>query len=109
MHYPKEYAERTKKDKMKVIFNNVPYQDIMTVLFGYYCIYFLHRWTLGEDSYDILRRLSLLNDVMYNEKFIEEYFKNFKVTECVPVSERLVTTKKRTINGKMHLYRMRHY
>ena len=74
MYYPKEYENRAKKDGMKVIYNTVPYQHIKSVLCGYYCIYFLHRWSLGEDYYDILQRFSI-NDTNYNERFIEKYFK----------------------------------
>ena len=74
MYYPKEYENRAKKDGMKVIYNTVPYQHIKSVLCGYYCIYFLHRWSLGEDYYDILQRFSI-NDANYNERFIEKYFK----------------------------------
>ena len=75
MHYPKEYEVRAKKDGMKVIYNKVLYQHIKSVLCGYYCIYFLHRWSLGEDYYDILQRFSI-NDTNHNEWFIEKYFKN---------------------------------
>ena len=56
MHYPKEYEVRATKDGMKVIYNTVPYQQIKSVLCGYYCNYFLNRWSLGEDYYDILQR-----------------------------------------------------
>ena len=74
MHYPMEYENRAKQDGMKVIYNTVPYQHIKSVFCGYYCIYFLHRWSLGEDYYDILQRFSI-NDTNYNERFIEKYFK----------------------------------
>lgn len=74
-HYPKEYENRAIQDSMKVIYNTVPYQHIKSVLWGYYCIYFLHRWSLREDYYDILQRFSI-NDTNYNEQIIEKYFKN---------------------------------
>lgn len=75
MHYSKEYEVRAKKDGMKVIYNTIPYQNTKSVSCGHYCIYFLHRWSLGEDYYDILQRFSI-NDTNYNEPFIEKYFKN---------------------------------
>ena len=55
MHYPKEYENRAKQDGVEVIYNTVPNQHIKSVLCGYYCIYFLHRWSLEEDYYDILQ------------------------------------------------------
>ena len=75
MHYPKQYDERAKKDGMKVVYNTVPYQNIKSVLYGYYCIYFLHRWSLVEDYYNILKKFSI-NDTIKNEHFIEKYFKS---------------------------------
>ena len=74
MHYPKEYGDSAKRSGMKVMYNNIPYQNIYSVLCGSYCIYFLHRWSL-EDCYDILKRFSI-NDTNYNEEFIENYFRN---------------------------------
>ena len=75
MHYPKEYEMRAKKYRMKVIYNNIPYQDIYSVRCGCYCLYFLHRWSIGEDYYDILKRFSI-NEPYYNERFIKKYFEN---------------------------------
>ena len=73
MHYPKEYEIRAKQDNMEVIYNNIPYQNICSVRCGYYVLYFLHRWSLGENVYDILKRFSI-SDTNYNEKFIKTYF-----------------------------------
>lgn len=75
MHHQQEHQKRAKKDGMTMTYNTIPYQNIKSVLRGYYCIYFLHRWSLGEDYYDILKRFSI-NDTNYNESFIENYFKN---------------------------------
>ena len=41
MHYPKEYDKRAKKAGRKVIYHTIPYQNIKSVLCGYYFIYFL--------------------------------------------------------------------
>jgi len=75
MHYPKEFEIRAKKDKMKVIYNTTQYQDIKSVLCGYFCIYVLHQWKLGKEFYDILKPLSM-TDMIVNEIFIINYFKN---------------------------------
>ena len=61
---------------MKVIYNTFPYQHTK-VFYAVITIYFLHRWSFGEDYYDILLTFSI-NDVNYNERFIEQYFKLIK-------------------------------
>ena len=66
--FPKEF-----KSPKPVIWNSSQYQNINSVLCGYYCLYFLHQWSLGKDFYDILKPLSLV-DTSQNEKFIKEYF-----------------------------------
>ena len=66
--FPKEF-----KSSKPVIWNSSQYQNINSVLCGYYCLYFLHQWSLGKDFYDILKPLSLV-DTSQNEKFIKEYF-----------------------------------
>ena len=68
MGFPQEF-----KSSKPVIWNSSQYQNIKSVLCGYYCLYFLHQWAQGKDFYDILKPLSL-SDTMQNEKFIKEYF-----------------------------------
>ena len=51
--------------------------NISKVSYAVINIYFLHRWSFGEDYYDILQTFSI-NDVNYNERFIEQYFKLIK-------------------------------
>ena len=69
MGFPQEF-----KSTKPVIWNSSQYQNINSVLCGYYCLYFLHQWAQGKDFYDILKPLSLV-DTAQNEKFIKEYFK----------------------------------
>ena len=45
MLYPLEYEMRAKKDDVNVIYNTTPYQDLLSVQCGYYCLYVLHKWT----------------------------------------------------------------
>ena len=66
--FPQEF-----KSSKPVIWNSSQYQNINSVLCGYYCLYFLHQWSLGKGFYDILKPLSLV-DTSQNEKFIKEYF-----------------------------------
>ena len=68
MGFPQEF-----KSSKPVIWNSSQYQNINSVLCGYYCLYFLHQWAQGKDFYDILKPLSLV-DTAQNEKFIKEYF-----------------------------------
>ena len=68
MGFPQEF-----KSSKPVIWNSSQYQNINSVLCGYYCLYFLHQWAQGKDFYDILKQFSLV-DTTQNEKFIKEYF-----------------------------------
>ena len=68
MGFPQEF-----KSSKPVIWNSSQFQNIKSVLCGYYCLYFLHQWAQGKDFYDILKPFSL-SDTMQNEKFIKEYF-----------------------------------
>ena len=77
LHYPEEFKMRAEKDGIKeIMYNNTDYQHIKSVLCGYYCLYFLHQALVYDKEYnDILMPLSM-NDTMYNERFISNYFKN---------------------------------
>ena len=69
MGFPQEF-----KSSKPVIWNSSQYQNINSVLCGYYCLFFLHQWAQGKDFYDILKQFSLV-DTAQNEEFIKEYFK----------------------------------
>ena len=75
--YPEEFKSTAKRDCINnIIFNNAQYQDINSVLCGYYVLFFLRERQLFNKGYfDILKPLSITN-VDYNEKFIKNYFKN---------------------------------
>ena len=70
MGYPEEFTTSYGK---QILYNSSQYQNIKSVLCGYYCLYFLHQWSLKKDYYDILQPFSL-TDTMFNEKFIKKYF-----------------------------------
>lgn len=38
MLYPHEYEMRAKKEDVNVIYNTTPYQDLLSVQCGYYCL-----------------------------------------------------------------------
>ena len=69
MGYPEEFTS----DGKQIIYNTSQYQNIKSVLFGYYCLFFLHQWSIKKDYYDIVKPFSF-TDTMFNEKFIKEYF-----------------------------------
>ena len=77
MHYPQEFEIRAKRDGItNILFNSSHYQNMKSVLCGYYCLYFLHQaLVLNKGYYDIVKPLSITN-VNHNEKFIINYFKN---------------------------------
>ena len=64
MGYPEEFAS-----SKQIIYNSSQYQDIKSILCGYYCLYFLHQWSLGKSFYDILKPFSAVSTA-FNEKFI---------------------------------------
>ena len=45
----------------------------MTTTCGYFCLYFLNEMNKGNLYYDLLKVFNIHK--MYNEKFIEQYFK----------------------------------
>ena len=79
MGFPQEFkSSRSRSDQgskapKPVIWSSSQYQNINSVLCGYYCLFFLHQWAQGKDFYDILKQFSLV-DTTQNEKFIKEYF-----------------------------------
>ena len=46
----------------------------MTTTCGYFCLYFKKKMKKGN-YYDLLKVFNI-HDTMYNENFIQEYFKN---------------------------------
>ena len=61
MLYLEEFKMRLIKDGMHVIYNANHYQDIHSVLCGYYCLYCLHQWSMKKDFYDIIKPFSQTN------------------------------------------------
>ena len=66
---------------MEVIYNNSQYQNIKSLLCGYYCLYFLHQACVHKKSfYDILKPFFLTDTMynVYNEQFISNnYLTNY--------------------------------
>ena len=89
MGFPQEF-----KSSKPVIWNSSQYQNINSVLCGYYCLFFLHQWAQGKD---FLWYSQTFQSVWYNEKWkihkrifrlkMKSYcVKEKKQTECVEPS-----------------------
>ena len=76
MPYPEEYAKRAKKDNLQIIYNTSQYQELTSVLCGYYCLFVLHRAVVFNENYPDILKVFNENNQKYNENFIKKYFKN---------------------------------
>ena len=56
-------------------YNNIQYQDTISVLKWYYCLYFLKRLNDGLKIYDILYKELDCKNPPKNETIIRQYFK----------------------------------
>ena len=74
MPYPEEYAKRAKKDKLQIIYNTSQYQELTSVLCGYYCLFVLHRAVVFNEKYIDILKVFDENNQNYNEEFIKNYF-----------------------------------
>ena len=77
MHFPKEYRGHG----MKIEYNKNQIQHKMSVLCGFYCIYFLHRTLKFKESPEMA--LSRFKNVDYNEKFITNYFQQIMIVNLI--------------------------
>ena len=75
MPYPEEYAKRAEKDNIQIIYNTSQYQELTSVLCGYYCLFVLHRAMVFNEKYINILKVFNKNNQKYNEKFIKNYFK----------------------------------
>ena len=75
MPYPEEYAKRAKKDNLQIIYNKSQYQELTSVLCGYYCLFVLHRAMVFNEKYINILKVFNKDNQKYNEKFIKNYFK----------------------------------
>ena len=76
MPYPEEYAKRAKKDNLQIIYNTSQYQELTSVLCGYYCLFVLHRAMVFNENYVDILKVFNENNQKYNENFIKKYFNN---------------------------------
>ena len=53
--------------------NSSQFQDLMSVLCGYYCLYLINESNKNKSFYDIIKVFSH-NDILFNERFKMRYF-----------------------------------
>ena len=63
-----------KKYINNIKYNDIQYQDIKSVLCGYYCLYFLKRLNDSYKIYDILYKDLDYKNPMKNESMVRHFF-----------------------------------
>lgn len=61
-------------NKLPIIHNSTQYQNLYSILCGYFCLYFTNERNNNHSAYDILYSLS--NNTLSNESFLRDYLKN---------------------------------
>ena len=68
-------VDHAKKKNLTLLHQNNQIQNIKTTTCGYFVLYFLNEMNRGN-SYSGLLEVFDIHDTIYNEKFIEHYFRN---------------------------------
>ena len=74
LNAPMELVYLSDKLRLNYLYNSTQYQDLESVLCGYYCLYYVNESQKGRSYYDILKPFSH-TDTKFNERLIVEYFK----------------------------------
>ena len=74
LNAPNEVVELSDRLGVNYIYNSTQYQDLKSVLCGYWCLYFVNESRKGRSYYDILKPFSH-TDTQFNERLIVEYFR----------------------------------
>ena len=74
LNAPHEVVELTDRLGVNYLYNSTQYQDLNSVLCGYWCLYFVNESRKGKTYYDILKPFSH-SDTQFNERLIVEYFR----------------------------------
>ena len=75
LNAPHEVVELSETLRVNYLYNRTQYQDLNSVLCGYWCLYFVNESRKGRSYYEIVRPFSH-NDTQFNERLIIEYFQN---------------------------------
>ena len=75
LNAPMELVELSDRMGLNYLYNSTQYQDLKSVLCGYWCLYFVNESRKGRSYYDILKPFSH-TDTQFNERLIVEYFRS---------------------------------
>ena len=76
LNAPHEVVELSHLMGLNYIYNSTQYQDLNSVLCGYWCLYFVNESRKPKVSYyDVLKPFSH-TDTQFNERLIVEYFRS---------------------------------
>ena len=75
LNAPTEVVELSHLMGVNYLYNSTQYQDLNSVLCGYWCLYFVNESRKGKAYYDILKPFSH-TDTQFNERLIVEYFRS---------------------------------
>lgn len=75
LNAPEEVMYLSEKMKVNYLFNSTQYQDLKSVLCGYYCVYFVNESRKGRSYYEVIKPFSH-TDTQFNERLIVEYFQS---------------------------------
>ena len=75
LNAPHEVVELSNTLGVNYLYNSTQYQDLKSVLCGYWCLYFVNESRKGKAYYDIVKPFSH-SDTQFNERLIVEYFRN---------------------------------
>ena len=75
LNAPNEVVELSERMGVNYLYNSTQYQDLNSVLCGYWCLYFVNESRKPKATYyDILKPFSH-TDTQFNERLIVEYFR----------------------------------
>ena len=77
LNAPHEVVELSERMGLNYRYNSTQYQDLNSVLCGYWCLYFVNESRKGRSYYEIVRPFSH-TDTQFNERLIVEYFRNLR-------------------------------
>ena len=75
LNCPMEVVYLSNNLRLNYIYNSTQYQNLFSVLCGYYCISYIHESHKGKQYYDIIEPFSHTN-TNYNKQLITNYFQN---------------------------------
>lgn len=59
LNFPTEVIELSDKLNLNFVYISAQYQDVFSVLCGYYCLYFVNESSKGKSYHEIIKTLSL--------------------------------------------------